>query len=125
MWNTSPPRTSENSSIVGAVVTFQDISERKRAEAALLESETRYRNLVEQSPEAVFVFAKGRFVYVNAAMVALLAAKNAEELIGRNNLDFVHPDSLPLVRERAAHNEAGRANPLIHLKYTRARRQRH
>ncbi len=109
----------EEDRIVGAVVTFQDITERKRSVTALLESETRYRSLVEHSPAAVFVFSERRFVYVNAAMVVMLGAKSAEELIGRNNFDFVHPDSLALVHERIAHNQAGRINPLIQLQYVR------
>ncbi len=113
------PLARPDGEVLGLAGMGRDIRERKCAEAALQESETRYRSLVEQSPEAVFVFAEGRFVYVNAAMVTLLAAKSAEELIGRDNLDFVHPESLALVRERAAHNEAGRANPLMQMKYLR------
>ena len=109
----------EGDQIVGAVVTFQDISERRQTAEALRESETRYRGLVEHSPAAVFVFSEGRFVYVNAAMVTMLGAESAEELIGRNNFDFVHPDSLALVRERVAQNQAGRINPLLRLKYVR------
>ena len=110
---------SENGERLGAVVTFQDVTERRRTEEALRESETRYRGLVEHSPAAVFVFSEGRLVYVNAAMVAMMRAKCAEELIGRDNFDFVHPDSLALVRERAAHSRGGGTNPLVQLKYVR------
>ena len=109
----------EGKEVIGAVVTFQDITERRRMEAALRESEARYRGLVESSPEAVFVYSEGAMRYVNAAMVRLLGAKSAEELIGRSNVDFVHPDSAAAVRERMAQIGAGEENPLVQLKYIR------
>ena len=112
--------TSENGRIVGAVVTFQDISERKRSEAALLESETRYRGLVEHSPEAVVVYSENQLVYVNAAAVRLFGASCAEDMIGRRIFDFVHPDFHALSRARAAHSLGeGQHSPLAQQKYVR------
>ncbi len=110
---------SEDAGIVGAVVTFRCITERKHAEASLRDSETRYRGLVECSPEAVFVYSENGLRYVNAAMVRLLGAESAEDLIGLTTLNFVHPESLVLVRQRLSHNNAGKANPLVQLKYLR------
>jgi PAS domain S-box-containing protein len=64
-----------------------------RSEEALRESGERYRQLVELSPEAIFVQRDDRFAFVNSALVRLLGATGADEILGRAVLDFVHPES--------------------------------
>ncbi|MDP1982024.1 MAG: EAL domain-containing protein [Sulfuritalea sp.] len=81
-------------------VSFIDITERKRMEAALRESEERYRTLIEWSPEPIGVHRRGKIIYVNPAAIAMLGAKSAEELIGKPILDLVHPDYHQIVLER-------------------------
>jgi PAS domain S-box-containing protein len=54
--------------IIGSVLVFRDISERKRAQEALLESERRFRGLMEQAPFSIQVFSPdGRTTEVNRA----------------------------------------------------------
>ena len=86
--------------IVGVQGAFQDISERKRAEEALHESEERFRTLVEQAPEGIFIQARQRFVYVNAATVRLFGAAGPEQLLGEMVESRMHPDFRAQVRER-------------------------
>ncbi len=102
------------------IVSFIDITQRKQAEAALRESEERYRTLVELSPEAIFVHAQGKFTFANRAALRLAGAETADQLVGRHVMDFVHADSRALVARRlGALTTEGQLNPLIRQKWHR------
>ncbi len=70
-----------------------EVAERKRAEESMRESEERYRQLVELSPDAIVIHAGGKFVYVNSAATALFGAASPVEIVGRPILDFVPPEA--------------------------------
>jgi PAS domain S-box-containing protein len=83
--------------IVGAI---RDITEHKLAEEALQESEMKYRELVDNSPDAIVIYIDGRIVFVNNECIRLFGASGSNELIGRSVMEFVHPDSRAIVIER-------------------------
>ena len=72
----------------------------ERAEQELREREERYRVMLDLAPDAIAVHAHGRFVYVNGAALELFGATSAGQLLGRQILEFVHPDDRPKVLER-------------------------
>ncbi len=74
-----------------------EITERKRAEAALRRSEASFRSLIEGSPEAIFVHRGGPLVYVNPSALRFLDLHRAS-VVGTSLLQYVHADD----REAAA-----------------------
>ena len=84
---------------------------RLRAEAALGESEFRFQALLEAAPEPILVNVDGRYVYANPAALELYGADSPDEILGKDTLFIVHPDSWDLVRERVAKHLRGEPVP--------------
>ena len=82
-------------------------------ELAVRASEKRYRDLVELSPDAVYVSRNNRIVFVNPAAVALFGASHAEQILGKSSYELFHPDHHALMRDRAASLLAGHHVPLV------------
>lgn len=109
--------------IIGVTVlwlTIVILLERKRVEDDLRETTERYRNLVELSPETIYIQQEGRFVFLNSAGVALFGASRQEDLLGKPVSDFFHPDSRHTASTRIRmEREEGKVTPQIEEKYVR------
>ncbi|MGP4081638.1 PAS domain S-box protein [Pseudalkalibacillus sp. R45] len=62
-----------------------------QAQQALLESEYRYRQLVEHSPDPVCLHDSERVLYVNDVAVEMLGIEDKSEIIGKDPAQFIHP----------------------------------
>ena len=106
--------------IIYLIPEGRDISERKQSEEQLRESEERYRQLVELSPDAIFIQSDGRIVYINAAGAKLFGVEGGAKLLGKPALELIHPDSLDTVQRRMRQvKEENTEVPLIEEKYLR------
>jgi PAS domain S-box-containing protein len=83
----------------GVSVILEDITQRKKVEVSLKESEERYRQLVDISPDAVIIHREGKIIFMNPAALNLLGASHSDEIIGKNVLDCIHPDFRDAVRK--------------------------
>ena len=87
---------------------------------SLSESEDRYRQLVEHSPDVYLVTDGATIEFINQAGVRLLGADRSEQIVGRSVFDIVAPEYRDVVGLRIAHAlKTSLPNPAIELKWMR------
>jgi PAS domain S-box-containing protein len=86
---------------------IRDISERKRAEEALRESENRFRTLAAASYEGIAITEGGRILDVNDQLTEILGY-GRDELIGRNVADLLPPGERDRVMANILTGQEGR-----------------
>jgi PAS domain S-box-containing protein len=92
------PIRSTTGDIVGASSIVRDVSERKRAEAAISQQIEERRRIFETSQDLILVTdTKGSFVQVSPSSMTILGHKPAE-MIGHSAVEFIHPDDLDSTR---------------------------
>lgn len=67
---------------------------------AIRESEQRFRTLVEEAPEPIFIQTRGKYAFANKATLQLLGAKRPEDLLGTEVLDRFEGLEKEMVRKR-------------------------
>jgi len=95
-----------------SIVSLIDITARKKAEEALKESEKRFRGLVENANDAIYIITADGFEYVNPAFEKLTGYKS-EEICSRDFSfwNIIHPDDIELIKGREKAREKGKKLP--------------
>lgn len=78
----------------------RQLDEISRAQDEKERTEKNFRALVDNAPDAVFIQANNRFLYLNTAALRLFGASSADDLLGKNPWDRIHPSFHAVVRER-------------------------
>lgn len=94
------PMKNSKGKIIAAISTIRNITEQRKAENDLRESENKYRTLIENSPDAIAIYNDGIVTMVNNECLRLMKATSSDQLIGLHVLDFFHPVSKDFVIER-------------------------
>lgn len=82
------------------ITIVRDVTERKKSETILRNSEHRYRALVEWSPQPLCVYRNEKIIYSNPVATRMLGAKFTDELVGMPIVELIHPDSRDAVAAR-------------------------
>ena len=88
---TKSPKLNDEGNVEFVVCSAVDITDQRRAEKALRESERHYRQIVELLPISIFVHSKEEILFANTAAANLVNAANRKELKRKSILDFLHP----------------------------------
>ncbi|KAA0002894.1 MAG: PAS domain S-box protein [Thermoplasmata archaeon] len=78
---------------------IEDITDRKKTEEALRESEEKYRTLAEQSMDGIFLALGYKLMYANSALLNILGAKSFDELKDKNLLRFLQEEDAEKIRK--------------------------
>jgi len=92
--------------VSAVAIVLHDITERRRIEEALLDSEARFRAFSEATTEGIIIHEGGRIVEVNQAMVDHFGYSR-EELLGMSVLDITAPESRLVIAKRMQAGDPG------------------
>ena len=92
---------------IGLRGIFLDISERKRTEQSLKESENKFRGLAEKSPVGVYIVQDWKFKYVNPRLAGIFGYNVEEMTLKMGPKDIILPDDWPKVEEEFQKKLAG------------------
>jgi len=100
------PIPGPDGDVVTLAVYSRDITDENRAKEALHESEEKYRLIVENSKDTIYIYRNNRLLYINQRGEDLTGYTRAE-LMGRDLWEFLHPEDRARLQTSAARRIAG------------------
>jgi PAS domain S-box-containing protein len=92
------------------------LDEKEKSEMALKESEERYRNLVDLSPDGIVVQRDGKILFINPAALRLFGSGDVNEHIGKDILNYIHTDNQAAAIKRIKDFKHGNVMPPLEVK---------
>jgi len=88
----------------GLVANFHDITERKRTEEALKDSEAKYRRVFESTQTAMEIISMetGLVVLANEAIARTFGFKSPADMVGQDSMNYLRPEDVGWVSSRMA-----------------------
>ncbi len=114
------PLRSADGTVTAILGVTRDVTEWKKTETRLRQSEDRYRRLLAVLPDAILVNREDRIILINEQGLRLFGARSGEEILGKSLYDLAHPDYHELVGARIRHLlEPGNTVPEVEEKIVR------
>ncbi|QVV87691.1 PAS domain S-box protein [Methanospirillum sp. J.3.6.1-F.2.7.3] len=93
------PLYNQSGEITGAIESIRDITQAKKTGLSLIESEIKFRNLVEYSRDSILIVDFfGIIQFLNPTGLSMVDEDNLDQIIGKKYLrNYIHPDFLEMV----------------------------
>lgn len=108
---TSTVRRDKSGNIEGYEGFVLDVTDKKRAEKALVDSEEKYRTVVDNSLAGILVHQNSIFRYMNHRLAGMLGYEHPDELIGHPFWEVIHPEDRETVKQRGIRRQKKQFHP--------------
>jgi len=103
------------------MILFRDVTEEKKKQRMLQESEARFRQLVSLLPVATIIHKNGTILFANQTAAELLRVDSEKDIVGQRVFKFLHPDEHEMVVQRIKQLvETRKPLPMVKEKILRA-----
>lgn len=112
------PVFDDNKLLIGAVGIVVDVTDKFQAEEALLDKETKYRDLVENINDTIFSLNKQGFFSYISPMMKQLSGYRPEQLMNKHFAAYIHPEDLQKVYQVLFEIRSGKTHAFEHRLFT-------
>ena len=107
IWAKASPLYDSAGEVSGAIESLRDITERKKTEELLKESESKFRLLFERSADAMFLMDGKKFIDCNNAAIEMMKSSSRDELLD------IHPSEISPERQTDGHSSREKSEEMI------------